>query len=219
MVIKNNNKKYIINYSEPSKYFGSIPLYQIQAIIDIPKYNIKAGDFGGYIQSEYNLSHSGSSWISNNAMVFDNAVVVEDALVSNNAIIFDSAWILNDAFVTDSSIVADSAWVADSAQIKGYSSILNNSCVFGNALITGNTIIKDSSRIYENAQINGEMVVVEDYSFVCGKTIIKGDINIKGKSFLTGNVNFSGYHTLDSVDNRVKIASESFVSRFVNNWY
>jgi len=58
---------------------------RIKAIRDIPKYNVKSGDFGGYIASESNLSQEDDAWVSGNAMVSGNARVSDDALISGNA--------------------------------------------------------------------------------------------------------------------------------------
>ena len=54
-------------------------LYRIQALKDFD--NVKAGDIGGYIESESNLSQSGNAWVRDNAQVCDNAWVCGDARV------------------------------------------------------------------------------------------------------------------------------------------
>ena len=56
-----------------------LKLYRIEALRDIPKLGIKTGYFGGFIESECNLSQEGDCW------VFDNAWVYGDALISGNA--------------------------------------------------------------------------------------------------------------------------------------
>ena len=50
------NKKYILLENDPITHNDSI-IYQIQAIRDFG--DIEAGDLGGYIQKESNLSHGG----------------------------------------------------------------------------------------------------------------------------------------------------------------
>ena len=50
-------------------------LKRIKAIRDIPKYEVKTGDFGGYIDSESNLSQANDAWVSDNAWVSGNARV------------------------------------------------------------------------------------------------------------------------------------------------
>ena len=56
-------------------------LFQIQALIDIPEYEIKKGDLGGFIESESNLSHNGNAWVSDNALVYGNATVCGNAII------------------------------------------------------------------------------------------------------------------------------------------
>ena len=46
-------------------------LHQIRALRDFSF--VKAGDLGGWIASESNLSHKGDCWVSGNAQVFDDA--------------------------------------------------------------------------------------------------------------------------------------------------
>lgn len=62
---------------------GCRTLYRIQALRDFG--DVKEGEFGGWIESEKNLSHEGSAWVSGNAWVSDNAQVSGDAQVSDNA--------------------------------------------------------------------------------------------------------------------------------------
>ena len=64
-------------------------LYRIRALKNFA--DIKAGDIGGYIEKEYNLSHEGDSWI------YDNAKVYGDARVSGNVFLNSNAWVSNEA--------------------------------------------------------------------------------------------------------------------------
>ena len=66
-------------------------LYQIKALKDFG--DVKAGDLGGYIEKEENLSQDGIAW------VFDNACVYCDAKVYGNAQIHDIARVYDHAEV------------------------------------------------------------------------------------------------------------------------
>ena len=44
-------------------------LYRIQAFRDIPRFDVKAGDFGGCVGSENNLSQNGDCWVCGTAGV------------------------------------------------------------------------------------------------------------------------------------------------------
>lgn len=50
---------------------GCTTLYRIQALRDFG--DVKEGEFGGWIESEKNLSHEGSAWIYGNAWVYGDA--------------------------------------------------------------------------------------------------------------------------------------------------
>ena len=55
-------------------------LYRVQALKDFG--GVKAGDTGGYIESESNLSQSGNAWVHGNAWVYGNAWVHGNAQVN-----------------------------------------------------------------------------------------------------------------------------------------
>lgn len=62
---------------------SGVVLHRIKALKDFGK--VKQGDLGGYIQSELNLNQKGLSWVSDNAKVYNNARVYEDAQISGTA--------------------------------------------------------------------------------------------------------------------------------------
>ena len=55
---------------------SGVKLFRIKALIEFG--NVKAGDLGGYIEKEENLSHMGNAWVSGNAQVSGNAWVSGD---------------------------------------------------------------------------------------------------------------------------------------------
>ena len=86
-------KKYELIDEGTIKYGAK--LYRIKALRDIGSLHtpmVKAGDLGGYVRSENNLSHEGECWIYDEGVVFgkalirDNAVVMNRGQVSNCAI-------------------------------------------------------------------------------------------------------------------------------------
>lgn len=54
-------------------------LHRIRALRDLG--DVEAGDLGGFVENEDNLSHNGSAKVYGNAKVFGNARVSEDAQV------------------------------------------------------------------------------------------------------------------------------------------
>ena len=74
------------------EYDNTIKLYRIEALEDFS--DVKAGDKGGFVQSENNLSQYGDCWI------YDDAIVMEDARIMQNAKILDDAIITGNAIIT-----------------------------------------------------------------------------------------------------------------------
>ena len=66
-------KKYELT-SETKIVFGHI-LYRIKALSSFGC--VSAGDLGGFLESEKNLSQNGNAWVSGDAEVFGNAEVSE----------------------------------------------------------------------------------------------------------------------------------------------
>ena len=74
-------KKYELT-SETKIVFGHI-LYRIKALSSFGC--VSAGDLGGFLESEKNLSQNGNAWVSGDAEVFGDAEVSGDAEVFGNA--------------------------------------------------------------------------------------------------------------------------------------
>ena len=116
---------------------------------------VKAGDIGGYIEHEDNLSHEGFCWIH------------EDAKVFGNAQIFDNAHIYSDAVVCDNATVCDDAKVEWSAEICGYCYICDN------ALITDNVYLDGSVHVCGNTVIGGQTTIILEDVKICANARIR----------------------------------------------
>ena len=86
-------------------------LFRIKALI--PFGDVEAGELGGYIEKEENLSNEGDAWVYDNARVCDNARVYGNAWVYGNARVCDNAEVYGDAEVCGN---------ADIATISGFGS-------------------------------------------------------------------------------------------------
>ncbi len=88
-------------------------LYRIKALIDFG--DVKAGDLGGFIEKESNLSHLGSAWIYDDAKVYGNAEV------------YGNAWVCDDAMVCGNAMVCDDG---DYACVKGFGTEYRNTTFY-----------------------------------------------------------------------------------------
>ena len=109
------------------KNIGGKILHRIRAVRDIPEQNVKAGDLGGWLETEENLSRDSAAWVTGEAWVMGRAYVTDSALVT------DSAHVMGAALVTDSARVMGKAWVMGTA------------CVTGKACVSGNARVMKSS--------------------------------------------------------------------------
>ena len=79
------------------KNIGGKILHRIRAVRDIPEHNVKAGDLGGWIEAERNLSQKGAAWVADSALVMDSARVTDTALVMGSARVMGEALVTNSA--------------------------------------------------------------------------------------------------------------------------
>lgn len=140
-------------------------LYRIRALIDF--YDVSAGDLGGYIEKEANLSQEGNAWIYDKACVFGNAKICRDAQVFDNALVYDNAYISDNARVYGNAkvygdaCVYDNAWVFDNAKVCGEAIV--RSCVYNNATICGD------AHVFGKAEICGDAIVAERDDYIVFK--------------------------------------------------
>ena len=88
-------KKYEL--TEETVVIGDKTLFRIRALRSFG--DIKAGDLGGFIENERNLSHGGNAWVGDNAQVGGNAEVYGDAQVVGYARVGGYARVDGDAWV------------------------------------------------------------------------------------------------------------------------
>lgn len=189
-------------------------LYVIIALKDFA--DVKAGDVGGFVESEDNLSQSGDCWI------YDNAKVSGNAKVHDNVIVCGKSSITGNAIVTGNVKISDNAWIYDNAIIRGYvnisgtSSISGTSKISGNVRIEGRVKVSSNAQISKNASINGwcnitDNAIITDDACISGcvdvynNVIIKEHANVKGYVEIKDNVCISGNTNIHAVSHKFTI--------------
>ena len=114
-----SDKKYIL--TNPACEIDGKLLYRIKAIKDFG--DVKAGDLGGFIEKEDNLSHEGNAWVYDSAQVYGNAQIYDNACIYSNA------------------------------QVYGNAEVYGNAQVCGNAWVHGDSKVYEDARVYSNADI------------------------------------------------------------------
>ena len=115
-------KKYELT-SETKFVFGRT-VHRIRALVNFTLTTgeeIKAGELGGWIEGENNLSQDGKAWVFGEARVFGEAQVFGEARVSGKAQVFGEARVFGKARVFDEARVSGEARVfrADHTLIIG----------------------------------------------------------------------------------------------------
>lgn len=118
-------------------YHNGRTLHRIRALRDFS--DVRAGDLGGYIQTENNLFHEGDAW------VYDDAEVYGDARVYGDAIVYEFANILNRATIREDAEIHGSAVVRDNAEVCGSAEVCGIAAVSGRAHIVGDAKVKNKA--------------------------------------------------------------------------
>lgn len=155
-------KKYELT-TETLQFAGHI-LHRIKALKDFR--SVKAGELGGWIESEENLSQADNAWVYNNAKVFDKARVYGDAAVS------------------------DDATVCGDAKVYGKATVYGEAIICGVAEVYGKVEIFDRVRVYGTAMVYGDAWVFDD-ACICGEAIVFGGVVVSGGAKIMGNAKVS----------------------------
>ena len=157
---------------------GGTVLHRIRALRDIPRFGVKAGELGGFVEGESNLSQDGNAWVSGDAWVSC------DALVSGNACVRGNAKVFGDA------LVSVNAKVFGDAKVYGKAKVYGNAEVRGDALVSGNAdymVIKNiwsSGRWFTYTSSNKKWVVGCFYG--TGEELVKkayADSELSGRCY------------------------------------
>ena len=111
-------KKFELTTEFITNAFGK-KLFRIIALVEFG--DVKAGELGGYVEKEENVSQDGNAWVSGDARVYGNAWVNGNAKVYGNAEVYGDTWVSGDAKVYGN------AWVSGDARVSG------NAWVYGDA--------------------------------------------------------------------------------------
>ena len=135
------SKKY--EFTDETITINGIILHRIKALIDFDRFGVKAGDLGGFIEVEANLSHDGDAWVYENALISGNALVSENAKVSGDALVYGNARVSGNAYVS------------------------GNACVSGDAKVYGNAKISGDAWVSENAKVSGDAKIKRSNDYAC----------------------------------------------------
>lgn len=163
-------------------WFSNVRLYQIEAVRDIPRHGVKAGDKGGYVQGSNTLSQEGDCWISEGSII----IKAKDEIVS----------------ITDNALVEGNL-VLEGVEIKGNSFISTKDSRMSYCTIFGDTQIHGDVYFWGNA-LSGNTIIkhLPDYEIESNThhSINKKTLSLKLCNFTDAKV--SGYGSISHVTNK-----------------
>lgn len=148
-------KKYELT-NKKTDYWGST-LYRIRALIDFA--NVKAGDIGGWIEKEDNLSHRDNCWVYGNGIVCDNGLVRDNGMVCDNGIVCDNGVVCDNGLVGGCGIVCDGGVVCENGLVRDNGKVYDNGMVFGNGIVCDNGLVRDNGVVCDNGMVYGYGIV------------------------------------------------------------
>lgn len=86
-------------------------LHRIQVLMDVNTH-VKAGDLGGFVQSEENLTQDGECW------VYDDAICGEEAIVNGNAGLHDGSMARGSAYISGSAQLFEQAMAEENSYMN-----------------------------------------------------------------------------------------------------
>lgn len=204
-------------------------LYRLKALRDFN--NVKAGDLGGFVDKETNLSHEGNCWIYDDAVV-RKSTILDNALIRGKAIVTDSyicdeVLIIDDARVTSSEI-RDNVFihqkpniikcvVKNNVDILGTGNLINSSIfnccrIYGNGIII-NCSFRDTVRIDNEGEL--KHVIANHAVFIKGNVYIDGYVHLYDSVVLNGS--FEIHDSIDIKKNAIIHSKEDFI--IFKNWW
>lgn len=162
---------------EAEPKFSLIPVqgknyYRIKALRSFS--DVKKGDLGGYVNSPWNLSNHGDSWVYDDAKAIGSSVIRDDAKIRGNSIIMDNAKVSGDVVVSGECVVSKYAEISGKSKVEGSCIITDNAMVLGISSISGKCQLSGHSICTSSILSNDVMLSEKDNLYLCvleGKTL------------------------------------------------
>jgi carbonic anhydrase/acetyltransferase-like protein (isoleucine patch superfamily) len=178
--------------SASSKKYELIPegnLFRLKALRSFN--DVKAGDLGGLVSGEHNLSHDGDCWVYETAQANARSHVTGNALVSGDAKVFGSALISGDAEISGQALISGSTSVFGKAQVFDDAWVRGSARVYDRVMIFGNALVSDDVQVFGKAQVSGNAQVT-DFAQVSGNAQVTGSARVSGNTKVSGDTELVG---------------------------
>lgn len=161
------NPKYRLDPTDFRKAPDGARLYRVVALRAFG--NVEAGQRGGYIESEDNLSHQGNCWVAGkHTMVRQQARLNDDALacdyvdISGNAQLYDQALACGHADITGDVKMYDETTADGYCRLFGHFEMRDRSHAGGRSIGCQLASMRDRTRIYGECMLAGNFCLKGD---------------------------------------------------------
>nr|DAR02701.1 MAG TPA: Putative transferase, nesg, ydcK, Structural Genomics.38A [Caudoviricetes sp.] len=159
------DKKYELVPETVTKFYSK-PTYRIRALKDFS--DVKKGQYGGYVESEENLSQSGNCWIYDDSIVGSRSRVLDNAIVKDSSKVINGSEISDDAIIEKGSLIDESSVVCDRSRVIS-SLVTESSAVIYSSIVNEDSMIEQGSTVFN--------AIVGPKVYVKNGAVIRFDIN------------------------------------------
>lgn len=184
-------KKYVVTKEMKVMSCGTW-VYRIQAFRDIPEHNVRAGQFGGFIEKEENLPHDedDASWVAGEAVVMNDSTLSGEVLLLNYAIVEGDCALSGDIMVSGRSRLTDCRLEGENIQIAKYAKLEEVQLKGTNIHITGHANcygIETEESVRDLAITDDVLITGATYTTIGGKNIrLSGSVSIEEGAVIVG---------------------------------
>ena len=132
--------------AEKNSIHGYVTLHRIRALRDFG--DVQRGDIGGWVETGKSLSQEGDCWIYDNARVFRNARMYDDAKASGDAVVDDHSRLFNHAHVYGHAELHGDSIVKDYGRVFGNAEMYEDTCVEGHGCLGGSSVLEGDSVVH-----------------------------------------------------------------------
>ena len=159
------DKKYELVPETVTELYGK-SMYRICALKDFS--DVKKGQYGGYVESEENLSQTGNCWI------YDDSIVGLGSRVIDNAIVKDASKVIGGSEVSDDAIIEECSLIDESSVVSDQSRVID-SLVTNASYVIYKSVVNRDSMVYQGSTICDAIIGPEAY--VRNGAVIRFDIS------------------------------------------
>lgn len=172
-----------------------------------------AGELGGWIENERNLSHVGGAWVADDAKVYGLAAVDDQAVVQGSATVRDQAYLSGNAVMDGHSCLEKLASANGNVRMSGNARATDNATLNDNVKLAGDALVAGYATVAGHAQMDGN-TTVKDSAYLGGYARLSDDAEVVNSASVTGRWHLEGNDVAwrnDNMSMRAQLDENTYV--------